>query len=516
MAAAERPAPVGPAPRVPRGRAWWVLPGLACLVAACAPLVREPAPRWVAAGESGCGALVARFDAQVARDGVRDAQTTAVPGFPYLRADRFAQSFAREPDPAGTRRLALWGYLRELDRDARRAESSNLSDDGWMRLGTNRPEGDAAVRRCADGMAAAAVGDATAVAAALSRVSVPDDYSDAARAFGLYPLTRLAFASGIRRWQRESIASFAAPRGGDGPRYEPLVSSPAAPSEVRAWLAPAARDPLGRITLADNDVARLFERYAPVFAMIGTAPYDRIGAVRWQERQEPGVDVDRPVVYRRLAYTRYRGATLVQLVYTAWFSERPPRAGLDPLAGRLDGTIFRVTLGPAGEVVMADAIHPCGCWHLFFPPTGTRALPAPRPREEWAFSPSMLPALAAGQRIALDLESGTHMVVGIRAVDVGAGTTGYALEDEDHLRSLPWPGGGRRSLYGPDGLVAASRRPERLLFWPMGISSAGTMRQWGHHATAFVGRRHFDDADLLDRRFDLVPDPASPPPPRGP
>jgi hypothetical protein len=27
------------------------------------------------------------------------------------------------------------------------------------------------------------------------------------------------------------------------------------------------------------------------------------------------------------------------------------------------------------------------------------------------------------------------------------------------------------------------------------------MRQWGHHATAFVGRRHFDDADLLDRRF---------------
>ena len=25
------------------------------------------------------------------------------------------------------------------------------------------------------------------------------------------------------------------------------------------------------------------------------------------------------------------------------------------------------------------------------------------------------------------------------------------------------------------------------------------MRQWGRHATAFVGRRHFDDADLLDR-----------------
>jgi hypothetical protein len=41
----------------------------------------------------------------------------------------------------------------------------------------------------------------------------------------------------------------------------------------------------------------------------------------------------------------------------------------------------------------------------------------------------------------------------------------------------------------------------------MGIASAGAMRQWGHHATAFVGRRHFDDADLLARRFVLPPAP---------
>jgi hypothetical protein len=33
------------------------------------------------------------------------------------------------------------------------------------------------------------------------------------------------------------------------------------------------------------------------------------------------------------------------------------------------------------------------------------------------------------------------------------------------------------------------------------------MRQWGRHATAFVGRRHFDDPDLLERYFELA-DPA--------
>jgi hypothetical protein len=41
----------------------------------------------------------------------------------------------------------------------------------------------------------------------------------------------------------------------------------------------------------------------------------------------------------------------------------------------------------------------------------------------------------------------------------------------------------------------------------MGIASAGAMRQWGHHATAFVGRRHFDDPNLLDERFVLADGP---------
>jgi hypothetical protein len=39
----------------------------------------------------------------------------------------------------------------------------------------------------------------------------------------------------------------------------------------------------------------------------------------------------------------------------------------------------------------------------------------------------------------------------------------------------------------------------------MGIASAGAMRQWGHHATAFVGQRHFDEADLINWRFERIP-----------
>ncbi|HEX9646503.1 MAG TPA: hypothetical protein VGB88_03330, partial [Alphaproteobacteria bacterium] len=79
---------------------------------------------------------------------------------------------------------------------------------------------------------------------------------------------------------------------------------------------------------------------------------------------------------------------------------------------------------------------------------------------------------------------------------------GYRLVPAEELRSLAAPGGGRRSLYRPDGLVAGSERLERFLLWPMGIASAGAMRQFGTHATAFVGRRHFDDPRLFDDAFE--------------
>jgi hypothetical protein len=37
----------------------------------------------------------------------------------------------------------------------------------------------------------------------------------------------------------------------------------------------------------------------------------------------------------------------------------------------------------------------------------------------------------------------------------------------------------------------------------MGVRDAGAMRQYGRHATAFVGRRHFDEARLMERYFRL-------------
>jgi hypothetical protein len=58
--------------------------------------------------------------------------------------------------------------------------------------------------------------------------------------------------------------------------------------------------------------------------------------------------------------------------------------------------------------------------------------------------------------------------------------------------------------------MPGTERGERYFLWPMGVESAGQMRQWGHHATAFVGRRHFDDPHLLDSYFTLRPAASAP------
>jgi hypothetical protein len=175
----------------------------------------------------------------------------------------------------------------------------------------------------------------------------------------------------------------------------------------------------------------------------------------------------------------------------------------------------RITQAPDGSALVLDTIHACGCWHQFFTASDVALRPDAPAGEEWVFVAGALPARAPGQRLAVRLASGTHHVMAVVTVAAAgpADTRRYALRDENTLRALPLPGtgGGSRSLYGPDGLVRGSERAERFFFWPMGIASAGAMRQWGHHATAFVGRRHFDAPGLIESRF-LLPSAQWPPP----
>lgn len=341
---------------------------------------------------------------------------------------------------------------------------------------------------------------------------VPNSYNLVARVLGLYPLVRIPFAQGIKAWHVDTVQAFKH-FASDGPPdtgtvlYAPAPSPELSPAQVAAIIARGHGHPLGIPKIGSRERALLLATFAPVLQVQTGHDYDRIGALSWGAATVSGVRTTQPTVYGRIAYTRYGDNTLLQLVYTAWFPERPPDSPLDIFAGKLDGIVFRVTLGPHGKPLVYDSVHPCGCYYMFFPTRRVKARLPPKTGNEWAFSPAQAPTLAAGDRILLYIASRTHYLSGIgvyTAPPHGVHRARYDIEPESALLTLPLPEGGTRSVFGPDGLVAGTQRPEHWLFWPMGVPSASTMRQPGARDIAFLGRRHFDDPYLIEQRFRIV------------
>jgi hypothetical protein len=337
-----------------------------------------------------------------------------------------------------------------------------------------------------------------------SRARVPDDYELWKRVVGLYPVTTLPFSVGVSAWQRQTLQIFEQPFerlpvAGKLVRYEPEGGTPLDPGVAQALLSGARDNPLGMPLPQGASLQRLLAAHAPAFEVDEN---DRIGVPAWGKDGSIEVDTARPTVFTRVAHTRCRGETLLQLVYSVWFPSRPREPGFDLLGGHLDGLVWRVTLSREGLPLVYDSIHNCGCYHLFFPTARAELLPLPATVEEVAFVPQRLPAVGPGERITIHIAARTHYV---RRITVDSPALGerraYATMADDELRSLPHPEDGWRSLFGPDGIVAGTSRGERFLFWPMGVRDPGAMRQWGRHATAFVGRRHFDDTDLFERYF---------------
>ncbi len=456
-----------------------------------------------------CARWYRALDAAVARAGVTDIAARRVAGFPYLRVDRFAAARRYDSSSDAGLRSAWIDRLRELDSDGRRIEIENLPAAEFEKLAAaNRA---ALLQRARDCGALLAQVDLSATAAddlLTRRARVDDDYSSLKRALGLYELTRLPFYAGVRGWQDRAAQTIQATREGAEPQ-QPLRAylPPATPGytrqEVAALLARAARHPLGLAELSAAEEQRLFATYAPVFEIETGGDFDRIGSLYWSQSPYPRVDVKNPTVYHRLGYTRVGKRTLLQLVYVAWMPERPRDGAFDLLGGHLDGIVWRVTLAPDGEPVLYDSIHPCGCYHMFFPTPRLEPRPPPERTLEWAFIPVSLPRINHGDRVTVSLQTRTHYLRDLRT-GTATGGSRYRFADYDELRSLPLPAGGSRSIFGADGIVPGTERGERFLFWPMGIKSAGAMRQAGSHATAFVGRRHFDDADIVDKRFRLI------------
>lgn len=457
---------------------------LALALGACAtlpPVVPESAD---------CRANFLGMDARADAADARDGGAHRIAGFPYLRSDRFLASF-RDDAGEGAEFDAWVERMRRLDLQAREGELRNL---GWAEPNEELAHLD----RCGREWAARDLADEKRSALLRENVAVPDDYSLLKRTLGLYPLAVPFLNMGIRGFNQDVLADYAKPlEGSELTLWSPVGAPSGATGTIR-------RDALGIPVLTDAQWQTLARTHAPHWLIETEGAFDRLGSPILKDGK-PALDVARPVTHFLPAYTRFAGRVLVQLVYVAWFSERPTSAGFS-YAGALDGVVWRVTLDADGTPLLYDTIHACGCYHYYYLAKPLKR----RPQGGFWQEPVLFPQDAPPGPFAIRLQSGTHYVRRLVPLDsldsvVGAALGGdsrtYTVTDYTELLSLP-DGKSRRSLFCEDGLACGTQRFERFWLWPAGIKSAGAMRQWGRHATSFVGRSHFDDPGMLDRLFE--------------
>lgn len=482
---------------------------LVVIIQGCAALKPDPESP-LPSEDAICFRWLENIEATLAEYGLNDPETVRINGFPHLRSNRFLASMSDRT--ASMETFAEWlEQMRQLDSKGRKLEFANLPATAMQQLVTEIRTGgsfDQALEHCGKRLNKLILNNPKHKKTLLEQAQVPDAYQSWKRVVGLYPLTRYVAGIGIERLHRKLSASFKIPleklpQQGQLIRYSPPHSDMLTPEHISTMLKPAYDNPLGIPHLTSLHLQQLLANFAPVWEIDTRNDTDKIGAADLDGDGQPRIDVHQPTVYVAQGYTRWHGKVLLQLIYQIWLPAREKTGMLDLYGGPLDSVIWRVTLSSEGKPIAFDSIHGCGCYYLLFPGQGYRAVP-PKDGAEPVLSPKSITTLSPGHRLLLRLQSRTHYLQQASPVDDTSGTAAlyYIFQDSEELRSLQMPNGAKRSLYGEDGIIDASERIERFLLWPYGIASPGAMRQWGTHAIAFIGKRHFDDPFLFEKLVD--------------
>ncbi len=451
----------------------------------------------------GCADFFAALDRQISASDAFESGNARVAQYPYLRTNRFIASF--QDDLGDVLAHAAWiDHMQALDQSARQFEIANLSDSSVAALEamTNRAEIYRKVTACGNLLKEADFLSAGKKVRLGRDATAQADYLPLRRILGLYPITKIFVSLGVKKWHVEARGGFSLepPDDWQSIRYVPAVTVDmlAAHQITRR----AERDALGIPAYSDEDRRTLFQTFAPIWEVQTRGDDDRIGSPAWRGDGRIAVDTARPKTYAHLSFTRFGQSILTQLNYIVWFPARPKEGVLDIYGGLLDGLNYRVTLDTAGDPILYETIHNCGCYYKAYPSGRLQV------REQIAYAEPPLILRApeinpARELMVVSMEHRTHYVRHLYPLprDLQSTATAYALADYDELKSLPHLNGARQSMFNRYGLVTGSERLERFILWPTGVLSPGAMRQWGRHAVAFVGQRHFDDPFYLDEMF---------------
>jgi hypothetical protein len=492
--------------RLRMGRKWFVIFLASWALISCAHLPQiAHSPHVGAEGAIGaCADFFEALDRKVTEAGVRDPGAFRVAGYPYLRVDRFLASF--RGSAATEEAFQAWvDRMQALDRVGRHFEIANLPAEGQKTLMERSPAQDleARVSACGNTLRSADFAD-PAKQKQLRKAATPyDDYILLRRILGLYPVSSFFVSLGVAHYQRGAREIYSPSPPLDTSRlkrYAPEIL-PEKKTDSAGMVVHVQRDPLSIPRYSAEQRRILFSAHAPIWEVETRSSHDRIGLPSWNAGQTLEVDTSYPITFEHLSFTRFENHVLTQLNYIIWFPSRPSTGPFDILGGFLDGINYRVTLDTDGCPLLFETMHNCGCYHKYYPSARLK----PRTETGYREPPLILTAPLTGEktRMVVSMETGTHYVRHLYP-DNGASsiaTATYRISDYNDLRSLPGPKGSRQSLFREDSLVVQSYRKERWILWPTGVLSPGAMRQWGRHAVAFVGERHFDDPYLVERIF---------------
>jgi len=457
-----------------------------------------------------CQSFLNALDERVNRSGVRDAASYPIPGFPYLRVNRFLLLLKDKINiQEGREQWSLW--MQKLDLEAREKEISNLPKD----LVSSFPYEQGAaptreqlyerVKSCSNRLFEHDQTRPDFYGTLKPLVEVPDEYSFVMRAMGLYPLVAIPVAvltdnsrKRIRAWYETNLEDL--PVDGRLRSFTPAKTSFLSQEEIQVIIDSSKENPLGVPLPDENPGKKIVEHFAPVFIQDVSAPYDRVGRLVWNG-ECPDVDQEKPTVYYYFSNAFLKGKPILQINYVIWYSERAGQRAPSIERGRLDGLTLRVSLDDHGKPFMVDVVNDCGCYHFFAPEKERVDRIISKPLRFDPFVPQWLLDILPGQRLGVRLNSGWHQVQRLIAAKDFPESIPYELVPYDVLEALPREEGRTKSIFNSKGVARCSKRIERFILFSMGIPKIGSMRQRGHHAIELIGRSQFDDPTLFDESF---------------
>ena len=452
------------------------------------------------------------LDSAVYRSGTRNGAYFTVPGFPYLRADRFLVSL-KDRLKNDAQKDQWVGLMQQLDLAARKTEIQTLPDSEVEKLAASfnlLPE-----RRILETKAISYSDRLLAhdrmrpdfYEVLLTAVQDSDEYSTLMRIFGLYPIASIPVAivtdrvfDEIAEWHQLSPDELQTQ--GTLTAFGPSAILEFSGETVREILKRSRQNPLAIPLPSVADRKTLSVIFAPVIIQDLAADYDRPGAMGWGDKQLE-IDPDNPRAYYYFSHAYLKNEPVLQINYVIWYSERSgPNSPLIE-RGPIDGLTVRVSLANSGRPFMVDIMNNCGCYHFFVPRQEKVQRIRPSPLAIDAFVPAWLPDDFPRKRLTIRVISGWHQVANVSARRTPVDVIPYHLVPYQRLEMLPKNDTRRESMFTARGLGKYTERIESDIFISMGVPQVGRMRQRGHHAIKFVGRAHFDDPHLFDKHFEF-------------